>query len=442
MTTPTPTQALERDLAQFFFEMGFGACYAEAIVRNGNKVPFPLTDAEIERQWAISQEAYDDPAELAAMLSQARHRQSSNAASVGERLKQLAERAIDRFAAQEAYLGKEERAEVAKLRADFAALASLSTPTAEQVCRDNELTPEFRAMTALQKWETLTLHGLLGTNEPWIENMRQHLKADAALRAADPIGGIVSPSWGDDYVDAAFTNEHGNVIGITVRKPFFDQGDPDAQKFNRRSVSIEISGPDSQHENHITLLEARALATCLNAALSPLSDLHPLGQEYDGDALREALANARHYVEEAVDADGGIDACEIHMRHDLEAIDRALSATRPAQEEATCDLCGGEGVNRASQLWPDHPPACRACNGSGLLATPATTVDETERLREAVDFIDKFFEPWGSWKTAWWEGEVSDDAAFSADNALKHVANILRRALSDRPQAEGEVNRG
>lgn len=49
-------------------------------------------------------------------------------------------------------------------------------------------------------------------------------------------------------------------------------------------------------------------------------------------ALRErvaelggALASARHYVSEAVDADGGIDACEIHMRHDLEAIDSILA---------------------------------------------------------------------------------------------------------------------
>lgn len=79
MTTPDEAQALlpvtpDRDLAQFFFEMGFGACYAEAIVRNGNKVPFPLTDVEIERQWAISREAYDDADELEAMLSLARHR--------------------------------------------------------------------------------------------------------------------------------------------------------------------------------------------------------------------------------------------------------------------------------------------------------------------------------------------------------------------------------
>ncbi len=69
---------------------------------------------------------------------------------------------------------------------------------------------------------------------------------------------------------------------------------------------------------------------------------------------------------------------------------------------------------------------------AALSAAPATL--RQDGLREALDFIDKFFEPWGAWKTAWWEGEVSDNAAFSDDNALKHVANILRRAaLSDTP---------
>lgn len=50
-----------------------------------------------------------------------------------------------------------------------------------------------------------------------------------------------------------------------------------------------------------------------------------------------------------------------------------------------------------------------------------------QAMREALEFVDKYLEPWGSWKTAWWEAEVSDDAAFSDNNALKHVANILRR---------------
>jgi len=57
------------------------------------------------------------------------------------------------------------------------------------------LTAEYLAMTPLQKWETLTLNGLLGTNEPWIEDMRQHLarkaaSADKLVEALDAIRNI------------------------------------------------------------------------------------------------------------------------------------------------------------------------------------------------------------------------------------------------------------
>lgn len=41
--------------------------------------------------------------------------------------------------------------------------------------------------------------------------------------------------------------------------------------------------------------------------------------------LVDALKSAREYVSEAVDANGGIDACEIHYRTDLETIDDALA---------------------------------------------------------------------------------------------------------------------
>lgn len=63
--------------------------------------------------------------------------------------------------------------------------AALSHPSGEPERREAgevldaraKLTPEYLAMTPLQKWETLTLHGLLGTDEPWIEDMRQTLRA-------------------------------------------------------------------------------------------------------------------------------------------------------------------------------------------------------------------------------------------------------------------------
>jgi hypothetical protein len=55
---------VERTLAQFFFEVGFGACWAEAYIANGETPPFALTDAGVERAWEIAGEAHDDPEEF------------------------------------------------------------------------------------------------------------------------------------------------------------------------------------------------------------------------------------------------------------------------------------------------------------------------------------------------------------------------------------------
>lgn len=45
------------------------------------------------------------------------------------------------------------------------------------------LTEAFNSMSPLEQWETLTLNGLLGTDEPWIEGVRDNLRAQAALLA-------------------------------------------------------------------------------------------------------------------------------------------------------------------------------------------------------------------------------------------------------------------
>lgn len=73
-------------------------------------------------------------------------------------------------------------------------------------------------------------------------------------------------------------------------------------------------------------------------------------------------------------------------------------------------------------------------NCAEIAAALSTPVAQGDEVREALERIDKFvtdyLSPWGSWKTPWWEGEVSDEAAFSDDNALKHCANIARSALA------------
>jgi hypothetical protein len=60
---------LDRSLAQFFFEVGYSACFADAMVANNRKPPFKLTDALVERAWRIAGEAYEEPAEFDAKLA-------------------------------------------------------------------------------------------------------------------------------------------------------------------------------------------------------------------------------------------------------------------------------------------------------------------------------------------------------------------------------------
>jgi hypothetical protein len=54
---------LDRTPAQFFFEIGFAACLAQAYIANG-KMPFEVSDALIERAWDIAGEAHHDPEEF------------------------------------------------------------------------------------------------------------------------------------------------------------------------------------------------------------------------------------------------------------------------------------------------------------------------------------------------------------------------------------------
>lgn len=60
---PVAVSREDRSPAQFFFEIGFGACLAEAFVRN-ETFPFTVTDEIVERAWAIAGEAHEDPAEF------------------------------------------------------------------------------------------------------------------------------------------------------------------------------------------------------------------------------------------------------------------------------------------------------------------------------------------------------------------------------------------
>ena len=67
---PVVTTGLDRSIEQFFFEVGYVACFADAFIKN-DVVPFELTDAIIERAWAIAPEAHEDGAEFDRYLAAA-----------------------------------------------------------------------------------------------------------------------------------------------------------------------------------------------------------------------------------------------------------------------------------------------------------------------------------------------------------------------------------
>lgn len=50
----------DRTTAQFFFEVGYSAAWADAYMANGKKAAFPISDESLERAWAIAPEAHDD----------------------------------------------------------------------------------------------------------------------------------------------------------------------------------------------------------------------------------------------------------------------------------------------------------------------------------------------------------------------------------------------
>lgn len=74
-------------------------------------------------------------------------------------------------------------------------------------------------------------------------------------------------------------------------------------------------------------------------------------------------------------------------------------------------------------VWPG-PCGKQAGNAIRALAPGGGGVGDT-RLKEATEFIENWFAPWGAWKTAWWEG-VSGDKPWSDANALLVLRDMLK----------------
>lgn len=53
-----------------------------------------------------------------------------------------------------------------------------------------------------------------------------------------------------------------------------------------------------------------------------------------------------------------------------------------------------------------------------------------DKLSEITDLLDKWFAPWGEWKTEWWES-VSGDEPFSSNRMLLILRDRVRENGND-----------
>lgn len=101
--------------------------------------------------------------------------------------------------------------------------------------------------------------------------------------------------------------------------------------------------------------------------------------------------------------------------------------------EAATNVCtdpdGGEDDETSVRFTGKE--GCDLANALFRLSRPQLVAETVE----AREFIENWFAPWGSWKTAWWEMAVSDDVEMTDANALKAVQKLL--AL--RPSSHGEA---
>ena len=58
-----------RTIPQFFFEIGYTACFADALMANAQRPVFELTDAKLDHAWKIMPECCDTPEDLAEFVT-------------------------------------------------------------------------------------------------------------------------------------------------------------------------------------------------------------------------------------------------------------------------------------------------------------------------------------------------------------------------------------
>jgi hypothetical protein len=115
----------------------------------------------------------------------------------------------------------------------------------------------------------------------------------------------------------------------------------------------------------------------------------------------------------------------------LKSVTRSIAATPPVavpvSEELAARLRSCEAAFRRE--YPQYGGGLygEAADALEALSVPDKGVQGDQGAR-AREFIENWFSPWGSWKTAWWEMVVSDDVEMSDANALRALQKILAQA--------------
>lgn len=107
--------------------------------------------------------------------------------------------------------------------------------------------------------------------------------------------------------------------------------------------------------------------------------------------------------------------------------DRLIAEPFTTDEAALAQL-------RAGKL--DHHPLVQAfishredatAEAAGLSAEAlAQKIKMQTKIARVTEFLRQYLEPWGSWKTEWWERQVSATEPYSDEAALRHVLEVLK----------------
>lgn len=126
------------------------------------------------------------------------------------------------------------------------------------------------------------------------------------------------------------------------------------------------------------------------------------------------------------------------MPADLEDLERLAREARGI----TVSVSGGSLKGTVTNVSMPTRSARAAINAYMAAAQPSTILalleerkrllKEAERLADIRKIVGEWFEPWGAWKTEWWE-DLSDDQPWSSDTMLEIIHNKLAALEGEKP---------